>query len=226
MIFDQIKNVKIITSETSDGEMNFVSEDGPTNIKRFLVQNNINKTLVTCSQPHQTQIEIAKAPGRIEGADGILTTEDFALGIKTADCVPLMLYGESEGLLGSIHVSRKNLLDGIISKSLNSNLKDLKIDARHLKAFLGPHIRVEHYPLKDEAVSEVKNTEFAQFLTQFGDKSHLDLTRAVLSELEKIGLSKENVFDGGIDTYSSPEFFSNRRDGGEVPKVFLSVITK
>ncbi len=226
MIFDQIENVKIVSSEISDGEMNFLSEDGPANIERFLVQNNINKTLVTCSQPHQTRIAIAKNPGRIEGADGILTTEDFALGIKTADCVPLMLYEQSTGLLGAIHVSRKNLLGGIISKSLDLNLKKLKVDSSKLNAFLGPHICKEHYPLKDEAISEVKNTGFTQFLTQFDEKNHFDITGAVLSELEKIGLSKENVFDSGIDTYSSPEFFSYRRDGDDIPKVFLSVITK
>jgi len=226
MIFDQTRNVKIITSEIPDGEMNFLSDKGQVNIERFLVQNNIDNPLVTCSQPHQTQIAIVKNPGRIEGVDGILTAEDFALGIKTADCVPLMLYKESTGILGAIHVSRKNLLGGIISKSLDLNLKKLKVDNSELNAFLGPHIRKKHYPLKDEAISEVKNTGFTQFLTQFDDKSHFDITGAVLSELEKIGLSKENVFDSGIDTYSSPEFFSYRRDGGEVPKVFLSVITK
>lgn len=236
--------VEIISSEISDGPMNFDLPEGQENIQKFLAKNKITKPLVTCSQPHKTKITIAENPGRIVGADGILANEDFALGVKTADCVPLMLYDPSSGLIGAIHVSRGNLLAGIIFTSLNNFLcqllttnysfesepnrgSSLRVEDR-LLVFFGPHIRLKNYPVKEEQVAEIKKTAPGRkFLKKIAGKYHFDMTGATRFELEKIGIRAENVFDSGIDTFVSSGFFSSRRAEPNLPiKVFLSVIFK
>lgn len=223
---NNFSNVEIFSSEATDGPMNFNLPEGPQNIEKFLAKNKITSPLVTCSQPHKTKISIARRPDRILGADGLLTTSNFALGIKTADCIPLMIYNPKTGLIGAIHVSRNNLIDGIISISLASELKKLKIENRKMMAFLGPHIRVKNYPLKDESAVKIKSTKFAKYLINYNDRTHFDLTAAAISQLAEIGFLEENIEDSKIDVFSSQKFFSSRRIKEEDFGVFITVIFK
>jgi len=227
MRFNHIKGVEILSSEVSDGMMNYNLQEGQRNLDKFLKKHNAIRPLVICSQPHKTQITIVNQAGRIEDADGILTTEDLTLAVKTADCVPLMIYEKESGLIGAIHVSRANLLAGIISNSLLVELEKQSIVISRISVFLGPHIRVENYPQKTEVVKKIKNTRFAKFLKEFDAKVCFDMTTAVVAELETIGLKRENIVDCGIDTFISPEYFSLRKsDCDKDVGVFLTAIFK
>jgi copper oxidase (laccase) domain-containing protein len=222
----QFKGFSIISSEVSDGPMNFDLPKGQKNIEKFLAINKIVKPLVTCSQQHKTKIAIAQKPERIFGADGVLTTKDLALGVKTADCVPLMLYEPASGLIGAIHVSRNNLLAGIISLSLKNSLRKLLSANSKPLAFLGPHIRVKNYPLKDEAIIKIKRTKYKKYLITIGDKTHFDLTKATISDLAEIGFLEENIKDSRIDTFNAKDFYSSRQNKGRDFGVFITVISK
>lgn len=223
---ESFEGVGIISSKVSDGPMNFDMPKGQKNIEKFLLKNKVSKPLVTCSQPHKTKIAIAQKSGRIIGVDGILSAEDLTLGVKTADCVPLMIYGPTSSQIGAIHVSRKNLLAGIISISLRNSLCQLHAANHQLLAFLGPHIRVGNYPLKDESIQEVGKTKYRHFLKLYKDRQHFDLTQATISDLAEIGFLEENIEDSRIDTFGSKEFFSSRQSKGRDFGVFITVIFK
>jgi len=220
------KGIEIFSSEIGDGPMNFDMPKGQKNIEKFLAKNKITKPLITCSQPHGTKIAFANESGRINEVDGILTNHNLALGIKTADCVPLMLFDPNTALIGAVHISCKNLLAGIISISLKNSLRQLPTANCKLLAFLGPHIHVKNYPLKSEAVVKVKGMGFEKYLVKIGKNIHFDLTRATIDSLVEIGFLKENIIDSKIDSFSSKKFYSSRQSLGKGFGVFITVIFK
>ena len=40
----------------------------------------------------------------LQGVDALVTSlPDFAIGVRTADCVPILLYDEKEKVIGAVH---------------------------------------------------------------------------------------------------------------------------
>ena len=68
----------------------------------------------------------------LEGTDGIYTkSRDFALGVKTADCIPLALSAEDGSQIALLHVGWKGLCSGIIEKFLTKySVERKKYNAR------------------------------------------------------------------------------------------------
>lgn len=235
---EKYDKAKIFFSEVSDGAMNRSWPEAEENIRQFLEKTGARGKLCSGGQPHGTTVEVVNKARFNKNADGILTMGparnalrqrmaggDHVLGVKTADCVPLLLFDPQSRLLGAIHISRGNLIAGIVSESLKHTLQ--KVGASPLSAnfFLGPHVRVKNYPQKEEKAARIKKTRFAKFLLPCGKDLHFDLTSAVKSELEEIGASADNILDSGIDTFSDERFFSSRRRSeGEPLKCFLSII--
>ena len=223
---DSFGGVKIFSSEANDGEMSYLSADGPKNLKRYLAKIGVARPFVSASQPHETKIEVVSRAGRVEGADGLITKDDLTLAVKTADCIPLMLFDRKNGAISAIHVSRQNLTSGIISKSLKSALENQKLDPADVSIFFGPHIHRENYQVKDEVIEKLVGTKWEQFLSQKDDKTFFDLAEAAKSELEAIGLKRDNIVDCGIDTFTDNRFYSARRQAGNPSARFVTVIFK
>ena len=224
----EFSGVRIASSEISDGAMNMNSSGSSRRLGDFLAKLGVGeKPLCLASQPHSTAVAVVRQEGCVGGADGLLTKGDLILTVRSADCVPLLLCESRSGLIGAVHISRKNLLGGIIGGSLAAKLKELGANRLKLAAFLGPHIRVENYPLGREGLAQIKGTKWEQFLISRAAKDRFDLTGAVAGELEKIGVKRDNIFDSRLDTFSSERFFSARRLArGEPLKVFATVIFK
>jgi YfiH family protein len=224
----QFKGVEIISSDVSDGEMNYNLPEGQKNFKEFVAKN-IKKPTAFGWQPHNTVVEFIDKAGRYKQADGLITKSDFALVVKTADCVPLILYNQNSGLIGAIHVSRKNLLMGVIPEGLKPVLNRSGAVPESIMAFLGPHIRAKSYVMKEQFINQVKKTKWEKFVITDKDKKFFNLTAALINELEEIGAKEENIIDCGIDTFSDIRFFSSRRlrsrENRSVP-VFLTIIFK
>lgn len=220
--------IEIISSDVSDGEMNYNLPDGRKNFKEFVAKN-IKKPTASGWQPHSIVVEFIDKAGRYRRADGLITKSDLALVVKTADCVPLMLYDQNSGLIGAIHISRNNLLMGVIPKGLKPALNQAKIAPKNIVVFLGPHIRAKSYAMKEHFINQVKKTKWEKFVITSADKTFFDLTAALINELEEIGAKEENIIDCGIDTFSDVRFFSSRRlrsrENQPVP-TFLTIVFK
>jgi len=220
---DKFAGVRILSSERIDGPMNYNLDEG-ANLLAFVRRSGIQKEIAYGEQVHQSVIAVCTKPGRYAGADGVCTRSDLALSVKSADCVPLMFFEKETGTIGAVHISRHNIITGIIN-SLAERVKSEGGDSGSTVFFLGPHIRREHYKLSERAVQEISLTPFGSFIDSEGT---FDLTRAVTSSLEKNGFLEENIEDCGIDTFSNSSFYSSRADRqlGSGVSVFATVISK
>ena len=126
------------------------------------------------------------------------------LSVLTADCVPVLLY-HPEGIVAVIHAGWRGLYNDIIPKTV------ARLPSQPACA-VGPAIGPCCYEVSEELASE--------FVVKFGrdvvlsvqGKSHLDLTRVALLQLQAAGV--EEVEAAHLCTSCHPDlFFSYRRDG-------------
>ena len=92
--------------------------------------NNFKKAIVSMSQTHSTNIEVVKNKKLVyNNVDGIFAcNKNYALQVKTADCLPIFFIHKHNNIFGVIHAGWKGLKNGIISKSTNllkSHINDL-----------------------------------------------------------------------------------------------------
>ncbi|MCS7152090.1 MAG: polyphenol oxidase family protein [Endomicrobia bacterium] len=137
------------------------------------------------------------------GTDGVLAThKEYLIIIFTADCVPLFVYCEKQGLFGLIHIGRKGLESGIINNLINTIIKQ-KFDPKNIKFILGPHICSNCY--------YVNNSKYY-------------LSESIVKDLIEAGFSINNIYVSDLCTYHHTDmFFSYRRD--KSPYRLVSAIT-
>lgn len=163
-------------------------------------------------QQHTNKIILASGNNNFEVADGMICKKPkIALGILTADCVPILLADEQREIIAAVHSGWKGARTNIISAAITA-MKDL--GATSIKAIIGPCIKQPNYEIDEvfyqDFISE--NANFSKFFVPSNRNNHylFDLNNYVKEKLEQEKI--DNIFDINKDTYSDEEnYFSFRR---------------
>ncbi len=149
--------------------------------------------------------------------DGVVTDKaGFALGILTADCAPVLFYGEKpdgQPVIGAAHAGWKGAVGGILGSTLDQ-MQSLGAVREEIKACIGPCISARSYEVADAFATpfleeDTQNERFFKDGRREG-KKHFDLPGYCAAKLYKEGLTR--VFVKDLDTYFNEEdFFSYRR---------------
>ena len=119
------------------------------------------KKLVLMYQTHSNKvIEIKKNNYKKKiYSDAIITKEKgFALGVVTADCVPILLYDKKNEVVGCIHAGWRGAFLGIIK---NTILKIKKLNKNNkIYASIGPCIGNRSYEVDLEFFKKFKSIGF------------------------------------------------------------------
>ena len=84
------------------------------------------KRLILMHQTHSNNvIEISESNlSRRINSDAMITrNKKIALGVLTADCVPILIYDKRNEIIGCIHAGWKGALSGIIKRTINKILR-------------------------------------------------------------------------------------------------------
>lgn len=163
---------------------------------------------VWMNQQHTPLLASADAPGTLPATDGCFTRKDnLMLVTKTADCVPILLWNEKDHMIMVLHAGWKGFLAGIIDSMSGLSYDDHPVFGEDFKAFLGPHLRVENFEVRQDFIEQVA-ADKAHLIEQREGKSFFNLTKGVHEELEKMHIT--DVEDCGIDTFTDPMYYSYR----------------
>ena len=144
-------------------------------------------------------------------ADAIITKmTDVAIGVLTADCVPILIYDSGNKFIGCIHAGWKGAFTGIIEntikmlKKLNSNNK--------LYASVGPCIGKKSYEVDilfyENFVSKSRSNKI-YFSRKNKTKRLFNLRKFVTNKLMKLNVKVDQI---NKDTFADKSnFFSYRR---------------
>lgn len=144
----------------------------------------------------------------LEEADALWTTEpSIAVGVKTADCGPVLLRHRAGVCVAAIHAGWKGAVAGIVPKTLLGICRELNLEASDFEAKIGPCIGFNAYEIGPEVAVQIPG---AFLKPGRGDRSYFDLRGLIASQLKNLGVSKIEV--SMHCTFSEPEtYFSHRR---------------
>ncbi len=203
--------------------------------------------LVELSQVHKDDIVIIDSvPNKRLEADSMITAvPGLFLSIKTADCLPVLLYDRDKDVVAAVHAGWGGAALRICSKTVAVMEREFHVAPKDVTAVLGPCIRPCCYEIDDKVIEPMKRS-FSNYLdfikplsvwkalsgAQNGlqgnmpeHESHrLDLAAAVTTDLLESGLQRENIHDTNLCTSCREDlFFSHRRDKGNTGR-HMSVI--
>ncbi len=134
-------------------------------------------------------------------ADAHWTAEKYiALVVKTADCIPVLVYDEIKNIALAVHAGWRGVQNQITLKAFN------QISASsNLKIYIGPHIQKFSFAC-DLDIKNLLNPNDSQF--EFKNaKYYVDLKSILKSQINS------NAFmDLNMDTFTNLNFHSFRRD--------------
>ncbi len=199
------------------------SEDdaGTVQRNRVIVAHNIgvnNNCVVPLYQIHGAKCHlIEKMPeGRLKG-DGLVTrTKGIALSILTADCAPVLFYGEDKKgkpVIGAAHAGSKGALAGVLDQVVHM-MVDAGAVHDGIKACVGPCISKLSYEVGVEFINKFmeENEDCDRFFHPGPNegKAQFDLSGYCAWRLYRAGVKDVSLLD--VDTYTNEtEFFSYRR---------------
>ena len=144
-------------------------------------------------------------------ADAIITRDkNIALGVVTADCVPVLLCDAKNEIVGCIHAGWKGALKGIIKNTVSKIRKNNKYGK--IFACIGPCIGRKNYEVGLEFYRRFiskskKNRLYFSFKNK--KKKLFNLRKFVKDKLEELNISVDHI---NLDTYGERNtFFSYRR---------------
>jgi purine-nucleoside/S-methyl-5'-thioadenosine phosphorylase / adenosine deaminase len=163
-------------------------------IARFLMA----ESLVTAHQVHGATAVVVETAWSLEAqprADAIVTaTRGLALGVLTADCVPVLFADAPAGVVGAAHAGWRGAFSGVLEATLAA-METLGADRGQIEAAVGPCITQSAYEVGFEfeqafLAADAANAQF--FARPDGDqrsRPHFDLPGYVLHRLARAGLS-------------------------------------
>jgi len=155
-------------------------------------------------QVHGTEIAFVDACGEA-AADGLLTrTRGLMIGIRTADCLPILIAHPRRGLAAAVHAGWRGLAGGIL-KTLAHAIEAEKAAPADCAVFIGPGIGPCCYQVKPE-VGRLFGSHFSGGV--------LDLRGYAICELTAHGFSPERIQADPCCTCCTPELPSHRRKPG------------
>ena len=165
-------------------------------------------------------ITSATPPSELTGVDALVTQEPgLRIGVKTADCVPVLLYDPHTGTIAAIHSGWKGTVANIIRHTISGITTRLGVEAEDMRAVIGPCIHLEAFEVGDDVFDKFSNAGYRRFcrrLPRFGGKEdekwHIDLPSICLSQLMDCGVNAVEVRPEC--TYTQHDiFYSARRLG-------------
>ena len=161
----------------------------------------------------------------LPAADALLTQwPNLALGVFTADCVPLLLHDPVTGWIGSVHAGWKGVVRGIVPKTL-ATLQAHGVRMQDLRAWIGPCICARCFTSADPQWAK----QFFGFgngvVTRKKNVYHINIRAAVQQQLRLAGVRKQAIATEGTCTKTNRWLASVRRDG-KTDKHNLTVIAR
>jgi len=189
------------------------------------------KDLVLMGQVHGNKIKVVDEDDKgkvISGIDGMVTAKPgVVLGVKTADCLPILFYNPQDGVIGIAHAGWQGILAKIVQKVIDLMIKMGSFPSDILVG-VGPYISKCCYVVDDQRIKKFIG-EFGNFASMVYTNQkgfHLDLFVSTSNQLVQSGVPKENIFNSQICTScQNKEFFSYRKDSKKTYGEMLGIIS-
>lgn len=181
-------------------------EDTGTNIwenrRRFLNCFDEKFVLGTVWQIHSDLVEILHDEDELfdfdnRRADAIVSKiKDVLIGVKTADCVPILIGDTKTGAYSAIHAGWRGTVESIVVKAIEKMKTNFGTRSEDLVCAIGPAATCENYEIGQDVIDAfAKNFPNSEHLFQKTREGHakIDLHLANQEQLLSVGVKLENI---------------------------------
>ncbi len=210
--------------------------------------------LLTLRQIHSTLVRVVdrRTAAGLKG-DVLLTNHSgLLLGIKTADCLPVLLVDPLRQAVAAIHAGWRGIARRVVEKAVGEMRRQFGSSPQEVRAAIGPGIQACCFEVGPEVLDE--------FATQFVDADrycrrdapnpaltmipkqlmdgrsnallgdpagaggHIDLAEAVRSQLVAAGTRSAHIYNSGQCTACEPSLFYSYRREKEAAGRMMAVV--
>jgi YfiH family protein len=185
---------------------------------RLLHEAKIQAPLTTVHQVHGCMALWAPLWSPDAEADAVLTKPGHAIGVYTADCVPILLVDRDARVAAAVHAGWRGTLAGVLVAAVEALVEE-GARAEWLRAAIGPRVGACCYVVGDDLAGRFR-TRFGPTVVvpSAGQGPKLDLGLANRAALIDLGLRADHIelLPGctvcAKDASGAPSFHSYRRE--------------
>jgi YfiH family protein len=190
--------------------------------------------VVTVNQVHSDAIVIVDDDNyralRTTEADAMIThTPGIALGVETADCVPLLLIDPAIPVVAAIHGGWRSTVKNIVRKAVALMKDEYGSNPSRLTAAFGPAIGPECYEVDELVMGPVREvfSFWKDVASPRGNgKWSLDLIKTNWMELLQVGVQEKHIHSLGMCTSCRRDRFYSFRAEGRTGRMLSAVMIK
>lgn len=172
-------------------------------------------------QVHSSRVLEAGAGCDAGEGDALMTNERGVwLGVKTADCVPVLLADAGGRAVAAVHAGWRGTRSGIVQAAVEQLRSRYGVTPEALYAAIGPSIGPCCYEVGEEVARQFP----ARMLRRGSARPYLDLWMANEAALREAGVPESQVEVARACTCCRPgDFHSWRRDGEAAGRMYASI---
>lgn len=168
---------------------------------------------------HELRVEDQPERVRAQQGDALVAPAGVPVGIRSADCVPVILVEPQSRQVAVAHAGWRGVLAGVAPAALERLRTRTGAPPAQLRAAIFPHIRRCCFEVDDALAEQLAAAGLGAQQSVFqvdAGKPYVALDVIVRAQLRAAGMSPENIEDVPGCTCCDPErFFSYRRDGAK-----------
>ena len=217
----------VILFSTAKHELNFNknTEEGLLNLEKIKAHYNLQATGYL-NQIHSDLI--FEFDGNIKDGDALITDKTkVAIGVFTADCVPVILVDTRKGVIAAIHSGWKGTKALIVSKTIERLQKNYGSSAEDIRVYIGPHIGECCYEVSRELVEEFTSEDIYSKI-KINNDNNLNLEECILAQLKEKGVKERNISTTNTCTSCNKQYelYSYRASENKQGRMFSFVYLK
>ncbi|MBE6070917.1 MAG: peptidoglycan editing factor PgeF [Clostridium butyricum] len=229
LILDSDRVKIVLTNAEDNRSFNRSTEEGIKYLNSLNEEFNLND-IVYLKQIHSDKIlrYYGKNINSMEGDAIVTDVRNVAIGVFTADCVPVILIDEDNNVIAAIHSGWRGTFESITLKTIEKMKNEFGCSGNNIKAYIGAHIGKCCYE-----VSEELKEKFIEKKSDIDEKKlfngrNLNLEACIEDDLIKGGVKRDNMFTLGLCTYCSDKLklHSYRKSEGSYGRMFSFVFLK
>lgn len=210
------------------------------NIERFCEAVDVDPhTLIIMPQIHSTSVTVVDremgghgiyTPATFEGDALVSCSKGTALGVRVADCVPILLADPGAGVIAAVHAGWRGTVGNIVGKTVQK-MCYLGASAEDIRAAIGPHISMANYEVGEDVAKQVLNAVGEQSLTfqhlrpsETPGKFLCGLGAVNKTLLCQAGLLEEHIDLSDACTFANSDLFYSHRRMGEKRGTMMGII--
>lgn len=170
--------------------------------KVFTIRQVHGKTVIKVS------LENIPQKSTVPEADAVITdVPGIVLTVRTADCLPVLLYDPVQKCVAAVHAGWKGTALAISAETLEAMVNNFGTKPKDVIVFFGPAIQ----PCCYEVGPEFKET-FSEGISKRKNILCLNIPLINKKQLTGLGVKPRNIHDSKTCTVCGKDFFSFRRD--------------